>query len=77
MSGYGRQTYIECHDEDGNLVENPEVEECVEWYCERVEGTLTGWAQDDYLRYHDEDNAREYAEEMGLEFFLDTGEVVR
>ena len=77
VSGYGRQTYIECHDEDGNLVENPEVEECVEWYCERVEGTLTGWAQDDYLRYHDEDNAREYAEEMGLEFFLDTGEVVR
>ena len=76
--GYGsRGTYIELHDQDGNLVENPDVEECVEWYCERVDSLLTGWAQDSYLYYYDEDHAREYAEEMGLEFYLDTGELVQ
>lgn len=74
---YGKSTYIECHDEHGNLVDNPAVEECVKWYCERIDSLLTGWAQDSYLYYYDEDNAREYAEEMGLEFYLDTGEIVR
>lgn len=74
---YGRDKVIELHDQDGNLVENPEVEECVEWYCERVDSLLTGWAQDSYLHYYDENNAREYVEEMGLEFYLDTGELVR
>lgn len=75
--GYGRSTYHELHDQDGNLVDDPKVEECVEWYCQRVESLLMGWAEDTYLYYHDEDHAREYADEMNLEFYLDTGEIVR
>ena len=77
VSGYGKQHYIELHDEDGGLVEDSKVEECVEWYCQSVENLLISCAQADYLRYYDEDNAREYAEEMGLEFYLDTGELVQ
>lgn len=77
VNGYGKATWIELHDAEGNVVENPEVAECVEWYCERVDSLLTGWARDSYLYYYDEDHAREYVDEMGIEFYLDTGEIVR